>query len=125
MGEFNTEQSSLLQVHKARPASFGSLPCLFIGGIRSRITHDMGTRRQDPEVDLYLVDVVSDNVEAVDRLDALTDSLIDKLTANPHAVSGLTLIEPVRGTTTELDIGGVPYAASVVTVSALLQEGRN
>lgn len=119
--------TTLRQVHKARPPDFAALPCLYIGGINSpRITHDAGTRVFDGTlVDLVLIDEISDSIEVADRLDALTDLLVDYLTANPHAVSGLTLVEPVRQTSTEVEVGGVPYAASVVTISAFMQEGRS
>ncbi len=122
---FNTAQSGLRQVYKARPPDFGSCPCAYVGGITEpSILHDSGTRQRNLEANIVLVDELSDNEEAASRLDVLTDALLDALTAAPHAVSGLTVTQPIRIDTAELDVGGVFYTANVIVVSGLILEGR-
>lgn len=122
---FNTAQSGLQQVYKARPPDFGACPCAYVGGITEpSIPHDSGTRQRNLEANVVLVDELTDNEETAGRLDVLTDALLDALTAAPHAVSGYSVITPVRIDTAELDVGGVFYAANVIVVSGLIMEGR-
>lgn len=122
---FNTEQTGLAQVYAARPPDFTSTPCAFVGGISEpRILHTQGIRQRDVAAQLVLVDALSDNVETSNRLDDLTDSLIDKLTANYGQIAANTVQAPTRVDATELDVGGVPYAAIVITVTSQIQEGR-
>lgn len=49
------------------------------------------------------------------------DLLIDYFTANPHAVSGTTLVEPTG--VNEVEIDG-PFRGVQINVSGLIQEGR-
>ena len=122
---FNTEQSSLQQVYAARPPDFTATPCAFVGGISEpRILHTAGVRQRDVEAQLILVDTISDNVETANVLDDLTDALIDKLTDNPGQIATNTVQAPTRVDVTELDVGGVPYAAVVITVTSQIQQGR-
>lgn len=122
---FNGEQSSLQQVYAARPPDFTSTPAAFVGGIgEPRILHTQGIRQRDIEAQLVLVDMLTDNAETANRLDDLVDSLIDKLTNNPGQIAANTVQAPTRVDATELDVGGVPYAAVVITVTSQIQQGR-
>ena len=125
LGTFNTAQAGLVQVYAARPPDFTSTPAAYVGGIREpRILHDAGVRQRDVECDLVLVDVLSDNAETSNRLDDLTDALIDLLTLNYGQIAANTVQAPTRVDATELDVGGVPYAAIVITVTSQIQQGR-
>ena len=124
LGVFQAANSGLRQVRRARPANFNELPLAYVGGIRERLAHDPGTRRRDMEADIVFVDMVTDNEEAVDRLDDLADAAVDALTAAPHAVTNAGFLEPARSESAELDVGGVPYAAVVVTVRVYQEVGR-
>jgi hypothetical protein len=123
---FKTNNATLIrQVYKARPPDFGSCPCAYVGGITEpRIVHTSGVRQRDLELNIVVVDELQDNEETSGRIDVLTDALLDALTAAPHAVSALTVQQPVRVEAGELDVGGVIYAANVIVVSASIQEGR-
>jgi hypothetical protein len=100
-------------------------PCAYVGGITEpRIVHTSGVRQRDLELNIVVVDELQDNEETSGRIDVLTDALLDALTAAPHAVSALTVQQPVRVEAGELDVGGVIYAANVIVVSASIQEGR-
>lgn len=123
--ENSTPPNKLRQVYRARPAAFGAMPCLYIGGITDvRIQHTAGLRQRDIQTTLVLVDEISDNEEVVDRLDALADALIDYFSARPHALSDDSLVAPTRGEQTELDVSGVRYAVVVITLLGQIQEGR-
>lgn len=129
LAEFKTANSTppgkLRQVHRARPAAFGALPCIYIAGMTdTRIQHTAGLRQRDVQTTLVLVDEISDNEEVVARLDALADALIDFLSARPHILGDDTIAAPTRGEQTELDLSGVRYAAVVVTLLGQVQEGR-
>lgn len=125
LDDFKAAQPTLLQTYRNRPASFGSTPCAYVGGISEpRILHTAGIRQRDIEASLVLVDTLTDNEETADRLDVLVDALIDALTAQPHVVDPETVQAPTRVEPVELDAGGVPYAAVVVTALVQAQEGR-
>ncbi len=68
-----------------------------------------------------VLDILADNSETMSRLDDLVDLLLDEFTANPHAVSGTTLLEPVS--VSEVEIDG-PYRGVAISLAGLIQEGR-
>ena len=121
---FDAAQSGLHQVYRARPGSFGSSPCAYVGGISEALVHTSGVRQRNVTVEMVLVDVLSDNAETTDRMDDLTDALLDALTADPHATGTNTVQEPVSVEPVELDVGGTPYAAVVISIRAAIQEAR-
>lgn len=116
--------TTLTATYRARPASFGDLPCAYLGR-RSEPENDedSSTRRRKLRVEVVLVDRITDNVETLGRLDPLTDSVLDALSAARRSV---TLYGPVTVKSAqddELEINGVFYETVVITVEAEAEEG--
>lgn len=110
-------------VHPARPAAFNATPCCFVGSRDETVAHTGGVRQRVMEATVVLVTSITDNAQNAAIRDALIDELMDALTANPQVIPGM-LIEQTRVETSEIDSGGVPYAADVITCSASIQEPR-
>lgn len=111
--------------YASRPASFPETPCAYIGNRPETIRHDSGTRARTLAPTVVIVDILADNVETGTRMDDVVDALIDVFTANPHAVSGDTLIEPTGVEDVELEAGTVVYRAAVISLGrCVIQEGR-
>lgn len=122
---FKASRSTLVQTYSNRPQDFAATPCLYVGGIdEPRILHDSGLRQRDLMVSTVLVDELSDEGEMAARLDILADAWIDWLTDNPHGVSAVTLLEPVRAASVALTVGTTTYGAVEVAVLCRVQEGR-
>lgn len=112
-------------VWKARPAGLSDLPACFIGDIRTTLQHTAGTRIWVAEVDVVLVDNVSDNEETMARLDISAMALVDAFTDQPHAFGDNTVAEPASVQSTTVDVNGTNFEARVVTVGRIqFTEGR-
>lgn len=120
-------EGDLRQVHRKRPAAFGALPAAFVMRVREpRIEHTgYGLRQRDVEVQIALVDLITDNADVAGRLDALADDLVDWLSARPHLLDDDASETSPRGTDeAELELGGVFYAATIVTLLARVEEPK-
>lgn len=117
----------LRAAYRTRPASVHETPMAYIGGRSESIVHDSGTRTRTFAPTVVIVDVLADNQETGDRMDIVVDALVDIFTANPHAVSGSTLLEQTGVDDVDLDWGGgVIYRAAVLTFARCsIQEGRS
>ena len=114
----------VLAVFKARPGSL-TPPCLYIAGLSEpRIVHDSGLRQRTMAPQVALVQRLVDAEETGDLMDDLVDAYLDYLTANPH-LTAYTVIAPVSTADIELDFRGTIYSATLVTIRADIQEGRN
>jgi hypothetical protein len=109
-------------VDRSRRSQVSETPAAWIGEITETLQHTSGVRFRRFSIPVIVVDVLADNSETMNRIDDLVDELIDEFTANPHAVSGATLIEPVS--VSEVEIDG-PYRGVAISISGLIQEGRN
>jgi hypothetical protein len=127
LGGFKTTQGSAVDtIHKRRPKSL-TPPCIYMGSLSEpQIVQGEGnirTRYMTPQV--VLVERLIDVDESAELMDPLVDAFIDYATANPH-IGDFAVIEPVSAMDIELDYGGgAVYSATVVTLRAQTQEGRN
>lgn len=115
----------ITHVFKTRPAGFGDLPAAYVGDIRTSFNHTAGTRMWTAEVDVVIVDNITDNEEAMARLDISAMALVDAFSDQPHAFGSNTVAEPRGVSQTTDEVNGVPYEARVITVGRILfTEGR-
>lgn len=114
----------LAHVYDHRPTRYMT-PCAFVDNVilEPTIRHDAGTRQRTMQARIYVVNKFVSNDQTADEQDALVDGLVDAFTANPSVVSG-TLIEPISVDGEEVEDGDATYAASVITVQGLIQQGR-
>lgn len=117
--------TQLAHVYDHRPGSFRT-PCAFVDNVIAEptIRHDSGTRQRALQARVYVVNKIVSNDQTADEQDALVDGLVDAFTATPRAVSG-ALIEPSSVQGDELSDDAATYAASVIVVTGLIQQGRN
>lgn len=115
----------LRQCWRSRPAKVAETPFAFIGGRNEALRHDSGTRDRTFTIQVVLVDTLTDNIESGDRIDPLVDLLVDLFTANPHAVSATTVIEPVGVEDVEIEYPPVIYRASAISLRFIESLGRN
>lgn len=112
-------------VYKTRPAGQMDLPAVFIGDIRTTLNHTAGTRMWTAELDVVVVDMITDNEEAMARLDISAMALVDAFTDQPHAFGSNTVAEPGAVDSTTVEVNGVAYEGRVITVGRILfTEGR-
>lgn len=122
---YATANPTLLRhVYRARPADFTETPCAYVGNRPESIRHDSGTRQRTMTPQLVVVAPAPDNEEAMDRMDDLADALLDAFTADPHAISATTLIEPIGIEDVEDQVGTVSYPGFAITFRATILEGR-
>lgn len=75
----------LRRAFRARPASWTTdTPCAWVETRNETVTHDSGIRTRTMTPSIVVVDRLTDNVETMDRMDDLVDSMLDYFTANPH-----------------------------------------
>lgn len=117
-------QGLLAHVYDHRPVSFRT-PCAFVDSVIAEptIRHDSGTRQRTLHALVYVVNKFVTNDQTADEQDALVDGVVDAFTAAPRQVTG-SLIEPVSVHGEELSDDMTTYAASVITVQGLIQQGR-
>lgn len=131
LDSFRAANTTLLsQTYRARPASFHP-PLAYIGTlVEPRIDFTSGLRTRLVRAQIALVQGQYDNAETADRLDVLSDTFLDYLTANPHAINARSVLTPTSAEDVELEIRGtdgkpsVYYAATLVTVESDMAEGR-
>lgn len=120
--------SRIERFYAVRPESLTSkTPCGYVGAINEVISHSAGIRRREATATVFLVDRAWTNDEGIDAVDDLGDLFLDYMTDRPHAVSATTLVEVTGMTGVELaegDSSTVFFPAIQVTLSALIQEGR-
>lgn len=74
----------LRKVERARPGSFGELPCAYVSSRSERITWNAGSRvRTMTGLTVTVVDAYRDNMQTGDLLDELVDYLVDRF--NEHS----------------------------------------
>ena len=124
--DYSTANPTVLrQVYRTRPASFPTVPCAYVGDIRTQSEADSGTRRTSAEVDIVLVtsNVINDEADA--ELDTIADALDLSFINDPHVFGSNTVQEPVRSTTVDISVGDVAYHGLILTLGkVLIDEGR-
>lgn len=86
------------------------------------IAHDIRTRSLS--VTVVLRDFVPDNLQAVLRMDALVDGLIDAFTLNYHAAGGYSITAQTGTASAAIPEQEVPMLTEEITVSSVITEGR-
>lgn len=115
----------LYEVYDFPPGSYHTPLAYVEKAVSETIRHDSGTRQRTLRVNVVIVNKLMSNEQATDEQDVLVDGLLDGFTAAPRAASASTLIQPVSVTDTELtDADGIRYAAAVIAVEGVIQEGR-
>lgn len=115
----------LYETYDYPPESYHT-PCAYVEkGVNERLQHTSGVRFRTLTVNVVIVNKLMSNNQATDEQDALVDGLLDGFTAAPRAASNASLLQPVSVTDTELvDANGNRYAAAVIAVEGVIQEGR-
>jgi hypothetical protein len=117
--------SALLEVREYPPESYHTPLAYVEKGVNETLQHTSGVRIRTLRGNIVLVNKLVSNDQATDEQDVLVDLVLDALTAAPRAASASTLIQPVSVTDTELsDNNGNRYAAAVIGVEGVIQEGR-
>jgi len=117
--------SALLEVREYPPESYHTPLAYVEKGVNETLQHTSGVRIRTLRGNIVLVNKLVSNDQATDEQDVLVDLVLDALTAAPRAASASTLIQPVSVTDTELqDANGNRYAAAVIGVEGVIQEGR-
>jgi hypothetical protein len=101
-------------------------PCAYVEkGVNETLIHTSGVRIRTLRGNVVLVNKLVSNDQATSEQDVLVDLVLDGFTAAPRAASTASLIQPVSVTDTELqDANGNRYAAAVIGVEGVIQEGR-
>lgn len=74
---------------RIRPPSFTTdLPCAYIDLRPEAVSFNSGTRTRTFSPSVVVVDALTDNGETYDRLDILTDALVEHFTGYPQFVTG-------------------------------------
>lgn len=120
----------LLHTYDARPESFNP-PLAFVGHMSEAITNPgddggwQSIRQRRLAAEAVIVRGIFDNAEQLRLTDTLVDGLVDHFTDNPRGITGLTLLEPTNVDDAEVDVNGVRYLTSTITLRALIGEGRD
>ena len=132
MSTFRAANPTLVRkVWPARPDSFtlGDLPCVVLGNFTERINTTQGVRQR--MMDGFTVEVVDRAPlanEAALRMTGLVDAILDYLTANYHAASGTSIVEPIG--VTDGDTGAIGegtnlfWFSNLIMFRAYVSEGR-
>jgi hypothetical protein len=117
--------SLLSTVYDYPPESFAT-PCAYVDKrVSERLNHSSGIRSRVVSVNVVIVNKLMSNDQVTGEQDVLVDGLLDAFTADPHAASSTTLIEPTAVDDIEIPGGeGVRYAGAVITIEGSIQEGR-
>lgn len=111
----------LQEVHYTRPAAFSlDQSTAYVGDFRADLHATVQLRQWDPttQVDLVLVFGGPDNVEKQERMDTLTQLLLDAWPVDGHFVEN-AVGEPVRIRTADLQVKEVSFPAVVVTIGRI------
>lgn len=111
------------QVYDHRPPAFDP-PIAFVGTFVEAINHSGQVRQREVTAEVVIVRASYDNAEQLRLSDVVVDSLEDYLSARWHGINAKSLQEPTTTTDTAIEIGGVPYFATTITVRAMIPEGR-
>jgi hypothetical protein len=111
------------QVYDHRPPTFDP-PVAFVGSFVETVNHSGQVRQRQVDAQVVVIRASYDNAEQLRLSDVVLDSLEDYLSARWHGLTALTLQEPVSSVDQPMEIGGVPYFATVLTVRGMIQEGR-
>lgn len=116
--------TQLAHTYDHRPPRYLT-PCAFVDNAIGEplIHHDFGTRQRTLLARVYVVNKIVSNDQASDEQDALVDGLVDAFTAAARRVT-TALLQPLNVQPDELTDGDATYAASVITVQGLIQQGR-
>lgn len=111
--------SLLVAAYRARPASFGDLPCAFIENRPESVTHSQQVRTRLMRPSVLVVDRITDNAETMQRFDTLVDGLVEAFSSSPQFVTGsiwneLT-VDDTRETIGEYEFAGVRFTFSDVS----------
>ena len=126
---FATANPTLLRkVLTERPQSLatGELPLAWIDQMDETIVHANGVRqRQMGGLRICVADIAPDPEEYSDRANFVVDALLDWLTANFHAASATSIVEPVSVSESDYDEGGTHFTVTAIGCNAYVAEGRN
>lgn len=101
-------------------------PCAWVEkAMPEEYQHTSGIRFRRARVGIVVLNRMISSDQATDEQDALLDGLLDAFTADPDAAGANTLIEPIANEDIELAIGDAIYAGFRLTVTGLIQQGRN
>jgi len=111
---------------RIRPPSFTTdLPCAYIDLRPETVGFDAGTRTRTFSPSVVVVDALTDNGETYDRLDLLTDALVEHFTDYPQFVAGTIWDRMSVGDEAEETGDGTVLAAVRFTFSNVsMQDGR-
>ena len=110
----------------ARPKSMQNFekPGVYIGARDETIEYAGQMRQRTITGVIGVVDTVPDNYEAMARMDAIIDGLMDLISAVYHASGGNTIFGQTSVTEVAYDEGGVPYNEVLISYTAHNQTGR-
>lgn len=116
----------LLRVYARRPIGFtGDLPAMYVGSHNETLRPTVGVWQRTMEPQLVLVgNPTGEPDEVADEMDTLLDTFLDYLNTRPHAVSSNTVVWPANVRDVELEMDDVTYPAAVITLTAIVGEGR-
>lgn len=114
------------QVHRARPASIASLPCVWVDDAAFSLDHSAGIRSWNGTLEVWVAYDAFDNEDGLVRAETLLDTILDAFSADPHWPGTNTIGEPRGVRTDSFDGGdGVTYPALVVTLGNIqMKDGR-
>lgn len=109
-----------------RPMSFATdLPCAYLDLRPEAVSFDSGTRTRTFSPSVVVVDLLAETGETVDRLDALTDALVEHFTGYPSFVAGSIWDRMTVADELEEDGNGSQWAAVRFTFNNISQmDGR-
>lgn len=89
LNDFISSNPTLLRrAFSARPASWTTdTPVAWVETRGETVAHDSGLRMRTLQPQVVVLDRLTDNVETMDRMDVLVDTLLDAFSANPHISS--------------------------------------
>ena len=116
----------IAQTGRARPASPGSMPYIYVGDTRINMEHSSGVRSWEGEQDVVIVDMAFDNEDQQARVDGIISLVINAFSDNPHFAHDNSVGDPVRTRPAVEDFGaGQIYPAVIITIGDLVfKEGR-
>ena len=118
--------TALRKVYLARPAAIAEHPVAWVGTITERFQHTSGVRTRLPGTvaTVIIATILTDNAETLTKVDDAAGLVIDDLTANYHALSSDTVIEPIGSESVEIPYGDTAYPGVEITVSIIEASGR-
>lgn len=111
------------QVHDHRPPKFDP-PEAFIGDFVEELSVSGHVLQRNYTATVEVVAASFDNQEQLRLHDVIVDSLVEYLTARWHGVTANSLQEPATIADIAVDIGGVPYYVTRITIKGFEGTGR-